>query len=189
MMRDIIKSRMRAPRRIETNCAKARRSSPRASGEVGPYVNRIVALWANGQPAEALDLAVIIDRKFPDDADIKCLLGRAHLRIDEPNYKQAEITLRKSQEMGCTRSELLPLWTETKAALGDWNGLLEITAFQDKDIPSSEILLARADAYSRLAEIERDGANLRSAAQWYLEGGKEINRVFRLRKASGRYWS
>jgi hypothetical protein len=185
MMRDILKSKVRDPRRIETNCAKARSSAGKIIRDIGPHITRIVALWANDHAQDALDLTEMLDRQHPDEPDLKCLLGRAHLRVASPNFKNAELAFRKAQELGCRRPELLPLWVETKAELGDWTGLLDITKFTDKDIPPPEILLARTDAYKRLAEIERRGGNVRSAAERYLEGGKEIDRIFRLRKAAG----
>lgn len=185
MMREILKSKVRDPRRIEANCAKARHASPGNVRDIGPQINRIVALWANDHAQDALDLAEVLDRQHPNHVDVKCLLGRAHLRVPNPNFKSAEIAFRKAQDLGCTRPELLPLWAETKYELGDWTGLLEITKFQGKTVPAPEILLMRCNAYKQLAEIERRGGNPRSAAERYLEGGKEIDRIFGLKKASG----
>lgn len=185
MMRDILKAKVRDPRRIETNCAKARSAATKVGKDIGPLVSRIVALWANDHADDALALAEILDRQYPNHGDVKCLLGRAHLRVASPDFRKAELAFRKAQELGCNRPELMPLWVETKAELGDWAGLLDITSFADKDVPPPEILLARADAYKRLADIERKGGNMRSAAERYLVGGKEINKVFRLRKARG----
>lgn len=185
MMREILKAKIRDPHRIETNCAKARDSVSKAGRDIGTQIGRIVALWANDHPEDALVLAEMTDRNNSGNPDAKCLLGRAHLRVANPDFRKAELAFRKAQEMGCRRPELLPLWVETKAELGDWTGILEITKFSDKDIPSAEILLARSDAYKRLAETDRGGGNLRSAADRYLEGGKEIDRMFCLKKATG----
>lgn len=184
MMQYILKTKVRDPRRIETACARARSAETKVR-DIGPYVVRIVSLWANNEPQEALSLAEMLDRQSPNLGDVKCLLGRAHLRVSSPDFRKAELALRAAQHLGCKRPELLPLWVETKAKLGDWMGLLAITSFSDKDTPPREILLGRAEAYKRLAEIDRRGGNMRSAAERYLEGGKEIDNVFRLQKAAG----
>lgn len=185
MMRTILKEKVRTYRRIETNCAKTRVGTTKGEEAIGSGIHRITALWGSDQAEEAMDIALMLDRQFSDNPDVKCLLGRAYLRLASPNFKKAELALRKSYEMGCARQELLPLWVETKAELGDWIGLLEITKYNEKTIPAAEILLARFGAYRQLAEIEWRSGNLGSAAEHYLEGGKEVDNILRLKKAPG----
>ena len=185
MMRDALRNKVREPKRIETACAKARNRSSKVRAELGPQINRVVALWGQELVDDALELALILDRQFPDDSDVKCLLGRAYIRLKIPNYKQAEICFRKAQALGSKRPELLPLWVETKGELGDWAGLLEITKFTENTAPPPQILLSRFDAYKQLAEMERRIGSLKSAAERYLDAGKEIDRLFRYKKASG----
>jgi hypothetical protein len=185
MMRPILREKINDPTRIETSCSKARSATRKASRDVRPDVNRIVSLWANDQAQEAHDLAINLENQFPEDGDVRCLVGRSFLRLREPNYRKADISFRKAQEMGCKRPELIPLWVDAKAALGDWNGLLEITAFKGHDLPNADILVARADAYRELSEMDRKAGSIRSAAETLLDGGKEIDKVFGMKKAAG----
>lgn len=185
MMKGILRNKVRDPKRIENACATARSAISRVGRDIGAQVVRIAALWANEQSDDAFDLANMLVRQNPLDPDVKCLLGRAYLRLSSPNFKQAELCFRKAQELGCTRPELIPLWVEAKAELRDWTGLLEITKFSDKTVPPSHILLARINAFKNLGEMELRIGNTRSAAERYLEGGLEIDRLFRLKKAAG----
>ncbi len=159
----------------------------RIRSKLGPEIGRVTTLWANGGFDDALDVALMLDKSYKDEGDIKCLLGRAYQIISEPNYKLSEICLRKADELGCKRPELLPLWVEAKSGLGDWTGLLQITDFKSKSIPSSEILMARAEAYKQLAELEIRAGNQRNAADRYAAGGKEIDMVFKNSRASKNY--
>lgn len=185
MMRPILREKVREPNRIESGCARARSAAPRTGRDLRPQINRIAALWANGQAREAHEIAEILERQHPDDPDIKYVVGRANLRLPKPDLRRAELAFRKAQEMGCHRAELLTLWVETKAALGDWNGLLEITGFKGQEVPPADLLLARADAHRKLIDMERAVGNVRSAAERALEAGREIDRAFRLRRAAG----
>lgn len=185
MMKEILKSKVRDSKRIETACAKARSGLSKLGKDIGMQITRIVALWANDQANDAFDLANILHKQHPSDSDVCCLLGRAYLRLTPPNYKQAEINFRKAEELGCSRPELVPLWAETKGNLGDWVGLLDITKYAEKSMPGAEILVARMSAHKNIAEMARRVGDLRSAAERYRDGGLEIDRLFRSRKASG----
>ena len=184
MMKEILRGKVRDHRKIETDCARARNSTFRIRSELGAEIKRVTTLWAQGDFIDALEVALMLDRKYKDEGDIKCLLGRAYQVLPEPDYKQSEINLRRADELGCKRPELLPLWVEAKSQLGDWTGLLQITTFRNDAIPSSEILLARAEAYNQLAELEIRSGSARNAATRYAAGGKEIDSVFKLSRAS-----
>lgn len=183
MMREILRAKVRDPKTIETSCTKARSAKSQIRSDLGFEIQRVVILWSQDQPDDALGVAEILDRKYSNDPDVKCLLGRAYLRLSEPNFRKSEICFRKAVELGCKRPELMPLWVEAKAELKDWAGLLEITKFSDKDVLSSEIMLARGEAYKQLAEIERRVLNSKAAADRYADGGKEIDRAFRSNKS------
>jgi len=177
MMREILKNKVRDPKKIETACVKIRNSSNRSRSEFGFEIQRVVTLWAHGHPQDAMDLAEVLDRRHPNDPDIKCLLGRAYLRLPTPDAKKSELSFRKASELGCQRPELQSLWVETKAALGDWTGILEITKFGEKDNPAAETLMARAEAYRQLAETERRILNTRTAAERFSVAGREIDKA------------
>ncbi|WP_454774797.1 RNA-binding domain-containing protein [Janthinobacterium tructae] len=183
MMREILRDKVRDPKKIETSCAKIRSTTKRIKSELGFEIQRVVTLWAQGHAEDAKDLAEVLDKRNPGDPDIKCLLGRAYLRLPEPETKKSEINFRKASELGCNRPELLPLWVEAKASLSDWTGLLEITKFSDKNTPNHEILLARAEAYKQLAEMERRVFNTKTAAERYSMAGKEIDNALRKNKS------
>jgi tetratricopeptide (TPR) repeat protein len=188
MMRDILKNKVRDPKKIETACARIRSSRKRVRSDLGFDIQRVVTLWAQGHPEDAKDLSEVLDKSNPDDPDIKCLLGRAYLRLPEPDLKKSELSFRKASELGCKRAELGPLWVETKAALGDWTGILEITKFNEKDKPSADTLFARAEAYKQLAEMERRVFNTKTASERYSMAGKEIDRALRQNKTL-RHWN
>lgn len=184
MMKEILRGKVRDYKKIETDCARARNSTLRIRSELGSEIRRVTTLWGKGEFSDALEIALLLDRKFKDEGDIKCLLGRAYQLIPAPDYKLSEICLRKADELGCKRPELLPSWVEAKSELGDWTGLLQITAFKSDAIPSSEILLARAGAYKQLAELEIRSGSPRNAAARYEAGGKEIDDVFKYSRTS-----
>ncbi|WP_321797607.1 AAA family ATPase [Caballeronia sp. J97] len=183
MMRDLLRLKVRNPKKIEADCVRARKAAPVVRSDLGPEIRRVTDLWNLGQSSDALDVAELLDRKY-QNRDIKCLLGRAYQMTVPPDFKKSEIALRKAHELGCQRAELLPLWVTAKSELGDWTGLLEITKFTEDKIPASDILINRADAYQQLAEMDRRAGNLRSAAQRYAEGGREIDDVLKRSRAA-----
>ncbi|HBN8384872.1 RNA-binding domain-containing protein [Pseudomonas nitroreducens] len=185
MMKDILKEKIKNPKRIELNCAKARSQNGKSKKDIGYEVKRIVSLWSNGAPEEALEHSIVLDKQYPNHPDVKCLLGRAYLQIDQPDPRKAEISLRAAHELECRRSELLTLWIKAKSLLGDWNGLLDITEFTDKKVPDVDVLLARANAVENLAQIDLKAGNVMSAAMRCRDAGTEINNVFKLNKATG----
>ncbi|NIE63199.1 RNA-binding domain-containing protein [Burkholderia sp. Ax-1719] len=183
MMRDLLRLKVRNPKKIEADCVRARKAAPVVRSDLGPEIRRVTDLWNQGQSTDALDVAELLDRKY-ENRDIKCLLGRAYQMTAPPDFKKSEIALRKAHELGCQRAELLPLWVTAKSELGDWIGLLEITKYTESKIPVTDILLGRADAYQQLAEMDRRAGNLRSAAQRYAEGGREIDDVLKRSRAA-----
>lgn len=185
MMKDILKEKIKNPKRIESDCAKARSQNSKAKKDIGYEVKRIVSLWSNGASDEALEHSLVLDKQHPNHPDVKCLLGRAYLQIDQPAPRKAEISLRAAHELNCRRPELLSLWIEAKSLLGDWSGLLDITEFTDKKVPNVDVLLARANAVENLAQIDLKAGSIRSAAMRCHDAGTEINNVFKLKKATG----
>ncbi|MFM0201335.1 hypothetical protein PQR53_15855 [Paraburkholderia fungorum] len=184
MMKEILRGKVRDHKKIEADCARARNSTLRIRSELGSEIRRVTTLWGRGEFGDALEIALLLDHKYKDEGDIKCLLGRAYQLIPNPDFKSSEICLRKADELRCKRPELLPSWVDAKSALGDWTGLLLITSFKSDAIPSSEILLARAEAYKQLAVLEIRSGSLQNAADRYAAGGREIDDVFKRTRAS-----
>jgi SpoVK/Ycf46/Vps4 family AAA+-type ATPase len=174
LMRDLIKSKVREPKRIEAACANARSESPDLEGEVGRWIYRVVALWRNESMTDALEVAQQAAKKFPEHPDIRCLLGRAYLRVTPPNARQADAAFRKATELRCKRVELLQLWIIAKKKLRDWVGILEITDWAGELVPSEEILLIRSEAYGNLADIANRSRDYKTASKHWLIGIDEI---------------
>ncbi|WP_158177643.1 RNA-binding domain-containing protein [Pseudomonas viridiflava] len=185
MMKDILKEKIKNPKRIESDCAKARSKTGKSKKDIGYDVKRIASLWAAGLPDQALEHSIVLNKQHPNHPDVKCLLGRAYLQIEQPDPRKAEVNLRTAHELECRRPELLTLWIEAKSLMGDWSGVLDITAFTEKKVPDVDILLVRANAVENLAQIDIKSRSYISAASRCREAGIEINNVFKMNKAAG----
>jgi DNA polymerase III delta prime subunit len=186
LMANLIKKRLRDPKRIETECAKARTGSPRLGLDIGLIVHRVIALWKDDSPREALDVALMGDKKIRNNPDLKCLLGRAYLRLSPPDARRADASFRAAHELGCQRAELMSLWLDAKLELRDWIGVIELTTLASSASPSSEYVYLQAKAYMELGEIARVAGNLETAAKNYYAAGKEIDRAFSSKLVQGR---
>lgn len=179
LMRDLIRERVIDPNRIEQDCVRSRRATPKAGHDIGTIINRTVALWKEGQLSEALEVAKWADTQNPKVPDIACLLGSAYMKVSPPEPAQADIAFRKAHKHGCERPELFGLWAQAKQQLGDWIGLIEVTRLTDKTFPSSENLFLRAQAYAKVAETAEQSGHLLKAAENFRDGGREIDVAFR----------
>jgi hypothetical protein len=187
LMRDLIKPRVSpSPKRIEEECAKARAGTARLGVDVGKIVHRVVALWADGNPGEALEVAQWADKQNRDNGQLKCLLGRAYLRLDEPDAKRADVEFAHAHRLKCDRTELMPLWMEAKTIRQDWVGLIHISKIADTFAPAADNVFYRAQAYNALAQDALRAGSLRVAAEHMLAGGKDIDAAFKGGYASGR---
>lgn len=186
LMRDVIRKRVSDPKRIDEECARTRTQSASRSIVASRITQRVVRLWQAEDPSLALDVAKQAVRENPRVGDLHCLLGRAHLRINPPNYQRAEVAFRDAQEFNCKRPEHLQLWIEAKYGLADWKGILDITKSNvaSKSTPS-DIYIHRANAYQELAKESLTGGDSNAAANWFLTGGSEINLAFQHGKAVG----
>jgi hypothetical protein len=186
LMRDIVRKRVHDPKRIDDECARARSQNASKSKVASRITQRVIALWQGDDPNLALDIAKQGAREHPRSADLHCLLGRAYLRINPPNYQNAELAFREASNLSCDRPELLPLWIEAKYGLTDWNGILAITQLvANNKGAGSDIFLHRATAHRELAKNAANSGNWKSSAEWYRNGGLEINQAFSKGKAAG----
>lgn len=185
MMRGILKEKTSGAKRIEAACARINSQGDSAKKEIGYDVKRVVSLWAAADPEGALSHALVMDRQRPNHPDVKCLLGRAYLQLSEPDAKKAEINFRTAHELNCDRPELMPHWIKAKELLGDWNGLMDITEFSGRRVPEADVLLARANAVERLAQIDLSAGASASAAGRCRSGGDEITVVLNRNQARG----
>lgn len=186
LMAPVLQSKISDPRRIERNCTSVRRSLPATQTQVGQFIHRVVALWEQERTDEALDAAKFAVARIPKSGDLRCLLGRSYLRLSTPNLKQAEIALREADRFGCKRSELMPLWLETRILMQDWIGVIELTRVAEKrEGHRSEYVLMRGQANLAIADMELENGNLANSTQMLLDTGMEIDRAFAERTARG----
>ncbi len=186
LMSGLIKERLRDPKYLEKECARARQGTPQIGVELGHIVHRVVALWRDDKASDALQEVEFASKRNPANGDLKCLLGRAFLRIDPPSPNKADKAFREAHGLGCQRPELIGLWTETKKLLGDWLGLIEVSHLAEQHEMNADGVFYRAEAFGELAEAAFQSGTLSLAAEHYLSGAREINDAFAQRRAIGR---
>lgn len=186
LMSDLIRGYVRDPNRVQNDCAKARAGSPSLGPQVSPVVHQAVALWRDNRPEDTVALVRSHVRKNSDNPDLHCLLGRAYLRLPTVDARKADATFRKASDLGCKRPELMTLWIEAKQILRDWVGIIEITRLADKTEPTADNAYARGRAFEELATIAINTGNLPTAAEYFREGGRDVDHGFRQKRAIGR---
>lgn len=186
VMSNLIRKHVLDPKRIETECAKARKSTKNLDIDIGKVVQNVVSLWKDGASEEALETAIWSNKNTPNNPNLKCLLGRAYLRIEPPKASEADTSFRKAHELNCTRTELYTFWIEAKKILGDWHGVIELTRLADQRKRTADNVFIRASAYSELAEQAKSAGNLTNASLHYLKCGQDIDKAFAQGYARGR---
>lgn len=181
LVTDIIRERVRDPKRLEGKCSKATRTTPQLISEVGDAIRRVMALLLDKKYPEAVDLATITDRNYPNNPDVKCLLGRACLKVGDA--AQAEIAFRAAFHLNCQRPELPNLWFKAKSFLEDWIGAIEITQLFPE---TAEMIVFRARSYAELGNMDLRSGNLRRASERWLSSGRAANDAFKTFRARGR---
>lgn len=187
LMSDIMRLRINDAKRIEKECAKARSGSTRLAADIGSVIYRVIALWKDENTKEALEVAQWANKKYRKDPDLKCLVGRAYLKIDPPKPRLADTAFRRAHDLGCRRPELYPLWLDAKMKLGDWIGILDVLKVGDNDIPMTDKVYLQATSYGELAEAARRMGNLNLSADYFLKGGEMISDLFKNSQARSRF--
>src|SRR5208283_3580877 len=54
LMSDIIRERVRDPKRLERQCVRAKKGTPHMQSDVGDMIRRVTALWAEDRAPDAL---------------------------------------------------------------------------------------------------------------------------------------
>ena len=178
LMRDLIRGRVGDPSRIDQECARARSGRPKLGLDVGRIISRVIALWREEQYDEALQVAKWAEARNATNPDVACLVGRAYMKLSDPDVAQADIAFRKAYNLGCKRPELFNLWGAAKQSLQDWIGLIDLTRLADNVDPNSNNALIRAQAYLTLGEQAEESGNRSKATEYYREGGQDIASVF-----------
>lgn len=185
LMTDRVKRRVANPKKIEAACLRVRQHTPKAEGELGIHINRVLALWRDEAYDGALEASKQITILYPKHPDARCLLGRAYLLVKPPDANSADAAFQKADELNCQRVELFDLWMQAKKIRKDWMGILEITESKEINLPPIERYLARIEAYSRLGDNARKRKNPNLAQEYFLKGGQEANQALLLSQGLG----
>ena len=189
LMRDVIRNKIRNPARIDQACKDARSDERTYGIDAGRVISRVVAYWKENDAQLALENAKWGDEKAGQKhPDIKCILGRAYLRLDEQDPAAADAAFRAACELGCSRDELFPLWIEAKLLLKDWKGVIDITQRSDKaaGVILAENIHDRAKARRELGVTLAGFGNTTEAIEQMRLAIDEINDGFREGRARGR---
>jgi hypothetical protein len=162
---------------IEQKVQRAGQIFPKPGKEVGGVVKRIVSLWQAGQADDALEVALKCDQDNKDNADVKCLLGRAYLRAVPPNPRRADGEFRKAHQLGCRRPELFGLWIDAKRMLEDWVGLVQITRLADDQRQGCYYTLTRCQVFDEMAQASIRSGNQSRAAEHYLAAIRDVDQM------------
>jgi hypothetical protein len=186
VMSDLIRSRVRDPARVEKACARLRRNTENPDTEAARYIHQVVSFWSAGGHDSALETAMVATKRQRKSADLRCLLGRAHMAMPSPDLVKADVALRTAREMGCTRPELFPLWLDVKERRQDWIGLIDVACDADKEYPSPDNIFLSARAHLALGEQLEGNGNWSGAAEQYRRGAIDIHQAFEAQRARGR---
>ena len=186
LMGGLIRGRLRDPSRIERECARVQSVSPKLEDKADRILRRVIALWRDQKPEDALEVVSLSDKQYRNNPNLKCLLGRAYLELNPANPQKADVAFRKAYELGCSRAELINLWVEAKRLREDWLGILEITQLEDRQTSAAEKVYFRAEAFSELGQTAEKTGNLNSAIDYYGNAIEEINEAFAKGYARGR---
>lgn len=184
-MSDLLRKKITDPTRIETNCARLLRSDESANREAAKLFNRVVQYWAEEDFSLALEAAEFAAKKLPRNPDVWCLLGRAHIKSPDIDWKKADAALRKAAELGSVRPELLPLRVEAKEALADWIGIIQLLEEKDRRFLSANETLSLAKAHQLLGDEQGRLGNWESAEDYYIKGATIIRDAFDSQRAYG----
>lgn len=183
-MADIIRKKIADPKRIETNCAKINRAHGATDKNAARLFQRVVNYWAEDDFSLALEAAEHATRTIPKNPDVWCLLGRAHLKLGNPDASKAESALRRAFELGSQRPELLSLRLEAKVLLGDWVGIVQLLEAKGDSLDANDTF-ALARALQTLGEDQARGGSWAAAESYYLRGATAIRKAFVDRRARG----
>jgi hypothetical protein len=187
LMQGVVKERVSNFAQIERACANARSKTPRVDdAELGKLINRVVAFWNANNSIDAKELALYLVSKYKNNPELLCLLGRANLQTDPPNFVEADKNFRLAKKGGCTRPELEGFWIDSKIAQNDWQGVLQVTEYYSKDVKPSDRLFFRGTAYQQLAENSLLHGNFASAASNLQLGADELSAGFAKNHAKGK---
>lgn len=183
-MSDLIRRKINDPNRIEKNCAKINRGIGGGDRERSRLFNDVVRLWSEDDYRKAVEVAEFGSKRYAKEPDVWCLLARAYLKLDPPNALKADAALRKAEELGCARPELLPLRIEAKELLSDWIGIVQVLENKSDSLSAVEVI-SFARALGAVANDQILSGNYVTAENYFLRGAKLIFETFKRNMAYG----
>ncbi len=150
---------------------------------VSKLISKVVAYWSDEDYNRATETAEYATKKYPENADLWCLLGRAYLAGTELQAKKADAALRKAADLSCSRPELRSLRIKAKELIGDWTGIIQL--FQERQPTDSSDIVILAKAYQSLGGDQASAGSWTNAEGYYRKGCLIIQDAFRAQKAHG----
>jgi Schlafen, AlbA_2/AAA ATPase domain len=179
LLHDIIRERLIDPRRIEQKCKNLRKESKSQSKDVGEIIARVVTLWNQDQPNQAIEEAEhALKNRGETHPDLECILGRAYLRSIPANPTKADSKFKNAHNLHCERPELFDFWIEAKKMRGDWTGIVEIGEVALKKSGDIKHLVDIGEAYLSLAEDASNSGQIKSSINYYTQVGRRVNDSF-----------
>lgn len=126
LMQELIRKRITDPTRIERECARARKNSPKGDDQVASAIGAVLALRSDGAHDEALVVARTASKKNPKSGDLHCMLGSCYLSVSPSKPSEAEKSFKRAFDNGCKRPELYRLWIKAKWEIQDYIGILDL---------------------------------------------------------------
>ena len=171
-MIEILRKRVVDHKRIERECVQlkspAKKSAKGGDADVADVIRRTHALWKEGRPADAVDVARFGVEQQDKNGDLWCLYATALLKEEPSKAAEADTAFRKAADLLCTRSELVHGWIEAKESKQDWIGILDVAdRFKVRRDPILGIAVAHA--YVELGRLARQEADFRRATKHFKE--------------------
>lgn len=182
LLADQVAAQLADPNRIEKRCREIRQGTKSKEEDVAKIIGEVLALWRAERHDEALGFILKTRRLKPEAAftpDLKCILGRAYLRVEPCNWKEAERHLREAYNENCKRPELYQLWIEALEIGEDWNSLIGVAKQAINDTSQTKYCANLSTAYHQKADSMIKANNLQGAIDLLKDGGVELNRPFK----------
>lgn len=179
---DLIETKLVDPKRIQRKCKEIRSKKRAVSDDVAKIIGQTVALWRAEKYDAALDYIVGQKKLRPAQAftaDLKCVLGRAYLRVEPCLWKEAEHALRDAYGDGCQRPELLELWLEAREEGKDWEGIVEVARIAIKATGKAKYYLVLGRAQIERANSLAKAGDAQAAIDIFINAGSEVNLSFK----------
>lgn len=182
----LVQEKIADPRRIEKRCKEIRGGKKARRDDVAKIISQATSLWRLEDHEGALKFLLGQKQLRKDEAftpDLKCILGRAYLRVGEGQWKEAEKWLREAYSEGCQRTELFELWLEALEIGQDWVGVAGVSKTAINDTARSKYYLTYGNAVlEQASSLARSGSD-RAAIDLLSTGGKKLNEAFLKRHA------